>query len=87
MEEPQTRFAKTLTPHLTRLKWGAACCGIFGSLILALNIPISGWAFVVFLGSSALWMAAATLMKERAILAEASVYTIINCLGIWRWLF
>jgi hypothetical protein len=87
MEEPQTRFAEILTPHLTRLKWAAACCGATGSVLIAANIPISGWAFVVFLLSSTLWMTASMLMRERAILAEATVYTLINCIGIYRWLF
>ena len=87
MEEPQTWFASKLFPHLTKLKWAAAGCGITGATLLALNIPVSGWAFVIFLCSSTLWVTAASLMRERAIVAEAAVYTVINCLGIYRWLF
>lgn len=86
MEEPQTRFARLLGPHLSRFKWAAAGCGITGSMLIALNIPISGWAFVVFLFSSSLWIVASLLMREHAILAEATVYTFINLLGIYRWL-
>ena len=86
MEEIVT-IRSRLAPHLTFIKWGSAACGIAGSLIIALNIPISGWAFVIFTISSFGWMTAATLMKERSIFVESAVYTVINMIGIYRWLF
>ena len=76
-----------MKPHLVYIKWGSAAFGIVGSLIIALNIPISGWAFVIFTVSSVGWMFAAHLMKERSILTESAVYTVINMIGIYRWLF
>ena len=66
-------------------RWLAASFGITGALIVALHLPISGWGFCVFLCSSILWIIAAYRMRDRAILMETSVYTVINIIGIWRW--
>lgn len=86
MEQIKADAVEFLTPNLSYLKWGSAAFGILGSLIIALNIPISGWAFVIFMMSSMGWMAAAAIMKERSIFAESAVYTVINLIGIYRWM-
>ena len=37
---------------LSWLKWIGAGMGIAAALVVALNLPFSGWGFVLFLGSS-----------------------------------
>lgn len=86
MEEIISLRARVV-PLLSYIKWGSAAFGIIGSLIIALNIPVSGWAFLIFMLSSLGWMAAAAVMKERSIFTESAVYTVINLIGIYRWLF
>jgi len=63
--------------------WGA----VLASLLLALNIPISGWAYVLFIASN---MATLTLIKDtntpRVIFYQILFFTVINLIGIGRWL-
>ena len=68
------------------LKWAGTMTGIAAASLIALNISISGWGFAVFLVSSLSWGAAAFLMGETSLLLLQGVFTIINALGIYRWL-
>lgn len=76
-----------LRPYLPRMKWGAALTGVTGALLIASNISISGWAFAVYVVSSSLWCLSAWIMRERSLMFETAIYTVINILGIVRWLF
>lgn len=63
--------------------WGA----IFASLILALNIQISGWAYVLFLASNVGTIC--ILYKAdipKVIIYQSYYFVIINIIGIVRWL-
>jgi hypothetical protein len=71
---------------LSALKWLGTAAGIAGALWIALNLPSSGWGFSLFLLSSMSWGAAALLMGESSLLLLQGVFTVINLLGIWRWL-
>lgn len=71
---------------LPRLKWLGTAAGILGALLVALNIPASGWGFVLFLVSSSAWTTAAAIMRDRALAALNLAFTAINLIGIWRWL-
>ncbi len=46
------------------LKWLGTATGIAGATLVALNLPISGWGFVLFLASSVSWTVAALRMRE-----------------------
>ena len=68
------------------LKWVGTLTGIAAASLIALNISMSGWGFAVFLVSSLSWGTAAFLMGETSLLLLQGVFTIINALGIYRWL-
>jgi len=60
---------------------------IIGSLLIALNLPISGWAFVPFMLSN---VASIIILKStdapKVITYQAWWFVVINCVGIFRWL-
>ncbi len=68
------------------LKWLGTAAGILGALLVAANIPSSGWGFVLFLVSSLSWSAAGLLMREPSLVALNVTFVAINILGIVRWL-
>jgi hypothetical protein len=63
--------------------WGA----VIASLLLALNIPISGWAYILFLLSN---LASIYLLKNsnapKVLIYQIFFFIIINLVGIGRWL-
>jgi len=63
--------------------WGA----VIGSLLLALHIPVSGWAYIPFLLSN---FATVYLLKNtnapKVIERQCFFFIIINLIGIGRWL-
>lgn len=71
---------------LVVMKWVGTISGVGGALLIAAHIPASGYGFLLFLLSSLSWSAAAWQMKEPSLLLLQGVFTLINLLGIWRWL-
>jgi hypothetical protein len=71
---------------LTVIKWVGTFSGIAGSLLVALNISISGYGFILFTISSISWGVAAWIMKETSLLMLQSVFFVVNIIGISRWL-
>ena len=71
---------------LAALKWIGTAAGILGAIIVALNVPFSGWGFVAFLVSSLGWLTAALMMRETSLALLQAAFTAINLLGIYRWL-
>ncbi len=63
--------------------WGA----ISGALMIAVNLPISGWAFIPFLMSnmSSLYLLRGTNVP-RVIVYQLFVFLVINLVGVGRWL-
>ncbi len=68
------------------LKWTGTATGIAGATLVALNVSISGWGFVLFLASSVSWTVAALRMRENSLALLQGAFTVINVLGIYRWL-
>jgi len=71
---------------LNTLKWVGTLAGTSGALLMALNIPSSGWAFTLFLASSLSWTTAGLLMKDPPLWILNSVFIAIDILGIIRWI-
>ncbi|MBF0584653.1 MAG: hypothetical protein HQL80_10545 [Magnetococcales bacterium] len=69
------------------LKWIGTTTGVAGALLVAMNIPLSGYGFLLFLVSSTSWFVAAYHMREISLMILQAVFTIINLVGVWRWLF
>lgn len=71
---------------LGALKWMGTAAGILGAVVLALNLPFSGWGYALFLASSTAWTVAGWWMREGSIVALQGAFTGINILGVYRWL-
>lgn len=60
---------------------------IAGSILIALNLPISGWAFVPYMMSN---VASIIILRKtnapKVITYQAWWFVLINCIGIFRWL-
>ncbi|WP_130472385.1 nicotinamide mononucleotide transporter [Candidatus Magnetaquicoccus inordinatus] len=69
------------------LKWIGTTTGVVGALLVAMNIPQSGYGFLLFLVSSISWFIAAYRMREISLMILQAVFTVINLVGVWRWLF
>lgn len=71
---------------LSALEWVGVAAGLAGAVLVALNIPASGWGFALFLASSTALGAVAAVERRLAAFLLFAGYTAINLLGIWRWL-
>lgn len=68
------------------IEWFAAGSGIAGAVLLASNVSLSRYGFVLFLVSSITWSWVAYTTVQPALFANQAVFMAINLLGIWRWL-
>ena len=66
------------------LKWTGTATGIAGATLVALNVSVSGWGFVLFLASSVGWTVAALRMRENSLALLQAAFTVINLLGKYR---
>jgi hypothetical protein len=70
------------------MRWVASGTTMAAGLVLAARVRprLIGWAFVVLTFASLIWVGIGTLTKEYALMAQNVVLTLINILGIYRWL-
>lgn len=68
-------------------KWTGTGAGIAGALLVAADIPASGYGFILFLVSSVCWAWVGIRTRDLPLALLQGVFTAINLLGIWRWLF
>jgi hypothetical protein len=70
------------------IRWSAAASGIVAAIIVALNLGrrITGVGFVVFTWSSISWIVAGYLENLPSLITLNVALTIINILGVYRWL-
>lgn len=71
---------------LTALKWTGTVTGIAGALILALNLPLSGWGWVLFAISALAWTIAGIVLKELSLVLLQAGFLVVDMIGIYRWL-
>ena len=71
---------------LTVLKWTGTVTGVGGALILALNLPLSGWGWVLFAISALAWTVAGMVMREHSLVLLQGGFLAVDLLGIYRWL-
>ena len=79
-------FLEQGTAPFTALKWFGTLTGVIGALVLALNIPVSGWGWVLFGISSSCWAIAGAVMRDYSLVVLQSAFLIVDVIGIWRWL-
>ncbi len=70
----------------TVIEWAGTAGGIIGALILAWNRPWSRWGFPVFLVSTSFLLAVALSRGSAPQTALFAVYTLVNAIGVWRWI-
>ena len=83
------RTIAVLTPGTTAfsaVKWVGTTTGVLGALILALNIPLSGWGWTLFLISSLSWTFAGVVMKDMSLAVLQFAFVVVDIIGVWRWL-
>ncbi len=70
------------------VKWTASISGMVAACAVAgdLGRRVTGWGFVLFLVSSAAWIAAGLLDAEPALSTQNAVLFLINCFGVYRYL-
>lgn len=70
------------------LKWGASLSGILAAFMVSLDFGrrVTGWGFVIFVGSSICWMAGAALTGDWALGVQNVTLFGINLLGVYRYL-
>jgi hypothetical protein len=74
------------TSGLDIAKWIGTVCGVTGATLIALNLGVVGCGFALFLVSSLSWGAVGLVQREPSLIVLQSAFTIINVLGLWRWL-
>ena len=80
---------ETLENYSVYLQWFATLTSIGAALTVSLNLGarITGYAFVVFTLSSLSWIAIGLIQGEPPLTVQNVVLTVINAIGIYRWLF
>ena len=73
---------------ITVLKWTASLSGIVAALMVSLDSGrrVTGWGFVVFVGSALCWLAGAALSHDWALGTQNVVLLAINLFGVYRYL-
>lgn len=70
------------------LKWAASISGIVAAFMVSLDFGrrVTGWGFVLFVGSSLCWISGATLTGDWALGTQNVTLFGINLLGVYRYL-
>lgn len=73
---------------ITTLKWIASISGVIAALMVSLDSGrrLTGWGFVLFVGSSVAWIAGAVLAKDAALGTQNACLFSINLFGVYRYL-
>lgn len=72
---------------LTWAEWTGAAFGIVGAVLVAANVAISKWGFILFLISNLLIGVYAWFANASGVLVMQIVYALINVVGVWRWMY
>ncbi|WP_375286256.1 hypothetical protein [Sphingomonas sp.] len=70
------------------LKWAAAISGMAAAFMVSLDLGrrLTGWGFVIFVGSSICWISGALLTQDWALGTQNIVLFGINVFGVYRYL-
>ena len=73
---------------LLTLKWYAAISGTIAAFMVSLDLGrrVTGWGFVLFVGSSICWITGASLTGDWALGTQNVVLFGINLFGVYRYL-
>jgi uncharacterized membrane protein len=68
------------------MEWSGAMLAVIAAIMLALNVSISPWAFVLYFISSLILAVWGWYSAAYAIAVQNVIFIGINSLGIYRWL-
>jgi hypothetical protein len=68
------------------VKWLGTVLQLAGSAIVAIHLSWSGWGFPIMLAGALVWGAIAIRHRDWALATLNLVFSVINIVGIWRWL-
>ncbi|HEX4694150.1 hypothetical protein [Sphingomonas sp.] len=70
------------------LKWAASISGMIAALMVSLDSGrrVTGWGFVIFVGSALCWIAGAVLSKDFALGTQNVVLFGVDVFGVYRYL-
>lgn len=68
--------------------WVAAAATVIAAMMTAANLGarVTGWGFVIFTIGSISWSIVGLSSGESSLLATNAFLTVVNVVGIWRWL-
>jgi hypothetical protein len=71
------------------LKWFASISGIAAALMVSLDSGrrVTGWGFVIFVGSAMAWIAGAILSRDWALGSQNLALFAIDVFGVYRYLW
>ncbi|KVP75501.1 hypothetical protein WJ96_07280 [Burkholderia ubonensis] len=67
------------------IEWSGAILGLTGSLLLALNLGISGYGFVAFLISNVCWLAFGIKSRAWGLVTMQVGFTATSLMGLYNW--
>jgi hypothetical protein len=74
------------TRAFSALRWAGTLAGVLGALVLAINLPISGWGWLLFTVSSAFWTVAGLVLRDMSLVVLQATFLVVDLIGVWRWL-
>ena len=79
-------MSRDRTPMRLAIKWVGTFAGIAGAVLIAVNIGIVGYGFVLFLISSLLWSAVAIVQRDASLFVLQGAFVLVDVVGVVRWL-
>lgn len=80
------RLRNDNTPIWLFAKWVGTLAGVAGAGLIALNIGYVGHGFILFLISSVLWTAVATMQRDASLFVLQGTFVVVDMVGIARWI-
>jgi len=71
------------------IKWAATASGIIAAFMVSLDSGrrVTGWGFVIFVGSAIAWIVGGALSKDWALGTQNLVLLGIDLFGVYRYLW
>jgi hypothetical protein len=68
------------------LQFSSSVCAVAGGIVLASNIEVSRYGFILLaLSSSQMLISSIMIRNKHLIIYSSSVFIFVDCLGIYRW--
>ncbi|PKD40506.1 hypothetical protein CWO84_10155 [Methylomonas sp. Kb3] len=67
--------------------WSGSVLGLLGSLLLALNVPYSGYGFLAYLGSNFAWLYHGVRTRTWSLVFMQAGFTATSLLGMRNWIY